>query len=151
MPIQPAGVARRTVLRKPIEEGSNGSNKIARQCIHAIHGRADGSLRRNRILLMGSGKVSLILGLIAVLYSLWSFIKIKPLEGKVAMKMQPAALQLAGVAVGFLGWAFVLFGLHLTSSVSGRLATTLIGFAVTLIGVLYLLPKASSKNAIWKA
>jgi drug/metabolite transporter (DMT)-like permease len=102
-------------------------------------------------LYMGSGKVSLILGLIAVLYSLWSFIKIKPLEGKVAMKMQPAALQLAGVVAAFLGWAFVLFGLHLTSSVSGRFATTLIGFAVTLIGVLYILPKASSKNAIWKA
>ncbi|HEX4759107.1 MAG TPA: hypothetical protein VH308_14045 [Terracidiphilus sp.] len=100
---------------------------------------------------MGTGKVSLILGLIAVLYSVWSFIKIKPLEGKVAMKMQPAALQLAGAAVTFLGWAFVLFGLRLTSSVSGRLTTTLIGFAVTLIGVLYLLPKASNKNAIWKA
>ena len=99
----------------------------------------------------GSGKLSLILGLIAFLYSLWSFIKIKPLEGKVAAKLQPAALQLAGIVVALLGWVVVLFGIHLSSSVSGRMTTSLIGIAVTLIGILYLLPKAASKNAIWKA
>lgn len=100
---------------------------------------------------IGMGKVSLILGLIAVVYSLWSFIKLKPLEGKVAQKMQPAGLQLAGLVATLLGWAIVLVGLHLSAGVSARLVTSIVGIAVTLIGILYLLPKAASKNAIWKA
>ena len=99
----------------------------------------------------GFGKVSLVLGLVAVAYAVFKFIVIKPLEGKVALKMQPAAMQLAGIVVSILGWFVVLFGIHLTSSVSGRFTTTIVGFAITLIGVLYILPKASSKNAIWKA
>ena len=48
-------------------------------------------------------------------------------------------------------WLVVLVGLHMTASVPGRMVTTLIGFAVTLVGVLYVLPAAASKNAIWKA
>ncbi|HUV68250.1 MAG TPA: hypothetical protein VMW15_01220 [Terracidiphilus sp.] len=99
----------------------------------------------------GFGKVSLVLGLVAVAYAVFRFIVIKPLEGKVALKVQPAAMQLAGIVVSILGWFVVLFGIHLTSSVSGRFTTTIVGFAITLIGVLYILPKASSKNAIWKA
>jgi hypothetical protein len=39
----------------------------------------------------------------------------------------------------------------MTASVSGRMATSLIGFAITLVGVLYVLPTAANKNAIWKA
>jgi hypothetical protein len=99
----------------------------------------------------GAGKAALVLGLIAVAYSFVKFISIKPLEGKVAMKIKPAVLQLAGVAAAVLGWFVVLVGLHLTSTVPGRFVTTIVGFAITLIGVLYLLPKASSENAIWKA
>ena len=47
----------------------------------------------------GIGKVALVLGAVAVSYSLFSFIKIKPLEGKVALGAQPAAMKLAGVVV----------------------------------------------------
>lgn len=100
---------------------------------------------------LGSGKLALLVGLVVVALSLGVFLKIKPLEGKVAIGAQPAAMRLAGVAVVVLGWLTVLFGLHLTASVSGRMVTTLIGFAVSLVGVLYVLPTASSKNAIWKA
>ncbi len=99
----------------------------------------------------GSGKVAFIVGLIAVVVSLAIFLKIKPQEGKIAVGAQPAVLKLAGVAVVLLGWLTVLYGLHLTASVSGRMATTLIGFAISLVGVLYVLPAASNKNAIWKA
>jgi uncharacterized membrane protein YgaE (UPF0421/DUF939 family) len=60
-------------------------------------------------------------------------------------------MKLAGVAAALLGWLIVLFGLHLTASVSGRMTTTIIGFAISLAGVLYFLPTASSKNAIWKS
>ncbi len=99
----------------------------------------------------GSGKAALVIGAAVVAFSLFRFLKIKPDEGKVALGSQPAAQKLIGVVLALAGWVVVLFGLHLTASVSGRMTTTLIGFAVTLVGVLYVLPSAASKNAIWKA
>lgn len=99
----------------------------------------------------GTGKIALAFGLIVLAVSLFRFIKIKPEEGQVAEGAQPAVLRLAGLAAVFLGWIIVLFGLHVTASVSGRMVTTLIGFAVTLVGAIGLLPAASNKNAIWKA
>lgn len=98
----------------------------------------------------GAGKLVLLAGLVALAASLWAFFKIKPLEGKVAIGAQPALLKLFGVGVVLLGWLIVLGGLVMTSSVSGRMITTLIGFAVSLVGVLYVLPLAVNKNAIWK-
>ncbi len=99
----------------------------------------------------GSGIAALIVGLIVVAIAFGIFLSIKPLEGKVASPVQPFALKLAGLVAALGGWVIVLYGLHLTASVSGRMTTTLIGFAVTLFGVLYLLPAAANKNAIWKA
>jgi uncharacterized membrane protein len=99
----------------------------------------------------GSGKLALVVGLAAIAVSFAGFLKIKPLEGKVAVGAQPALLKLVGVAVIALGWLTVLFGIHLTPSVSGRMVTTLIGLAISLVGVLVILPIASNKNAIWKA
>jgi len=99
----------------------------------------------------GSGKAALVLGAAVVAFSLFRFLKIKPDEGKVALGAQPSAQKLMGVVLALVGWVVVLFGLHLTASVSGRMATTLVGFAVTLVGVLYVLPAAANKNAIWKA
>ncbi|HUV97541.1 MAG TPA: hypothetical protein VMV98_08740 [Acidobacteriaceae bacterium] len=98
----------------------------------------------------GIAKVALVAGLILLAVSFAGFIKIKPEEGKVAEGIQPLGLRLIGVAVALLGWVVVLFGIHLTASVSGRLVTTLIGFAISLVGVLYFLPTAANKNAIWK-
>jgi hypothetical protein len=100
---------------------------------------------------MGSGKISLVLGLIAVVYSIFSFIKLKPLEGKVALGAQPAAMKLAGIVVVMLGWLVVLFGLHVTAGVGGRLATSIIGLAISLAGIFFVLAPAANKNAIWKA
>jgi hypothetical protein len=99
----------------------------------------------------GMGKAALVLGAIVLAFSLFRFLKIKPEEGKVALGAQPAVLKLIGVAVVLLGWLTVLFGLHLTSSVPGRMTTTLIGFAISLVGILFVLPAAANKNAIWKA
>jgi uncharacterized membrane protein YgaE (UPF0421/DUF939 family) len=45
----------------------------------------------------------------------------------------------------------VLFGLNLTAGVAGRMITTLLGLAVSLVGVLVILPLAVNKNAIWKS
>jgi hypothetical protein len=99
----------------------------------------------------GGGKVTLIVGLVLLAISFWQFVKIKPLEGKIALGAQPAAMKLAGVAVTVLGWLVVLFGLHLTSSVGGRMVTTIVGLIVSLVGVCVILPTACNKNAIWKA
>jgi uncharacterized membrane protein YgaE (UPF0421/DUF939 family) len=79
------------------------------------------------------------------------FLKIKPLEGKTGTTAQPFVLQVAGVGAALLGWVIVLYGIHLSSAVTGRMVTSLVGLAVSLFGVLYLLPMAARKNAIWKA
>jgi uncharacterized membrane protein len=99
----------------------------------------------------GSGKLALFVGLAVVAVSFGIFMKLKPEEGKVASSIQPTMLKLLGVAVVLLGWLTVLFGLHMSASVSGRMTTTIVGFAISLVGVLYLLPAAANKNAIWKA
>jgi heme A synthase len=99
----------------------------------------------------GMGKLALIAGLVVLAASFGLFLKIKPEEGEVADKGQPTVPRLAGVLAAFLGWVIVLFGLNLSTNVSGRMITTLIGIAVSLVGALVLLPTAANKNAIWKA
>lgn len=98
-----------------------------------------------------SGKLALVIGLVGLVISAIGFLKLKPQEGKTAAPIQPALLKLAGLATIFLGWYVVLMGIHLTASVGGRMTTTLVGLAVSLVGVLVLLPAAANKNAIWKA
>jgi heme A synthase len=99
----------------------------------------------------GVGKLALIGGLIVLALSFGLFLKIKPDEGEVADKGQPAVMRLAGVLAAFLGWVIVLVGLNLSATVSGRMVTTIIGIAVSLVGSLALLPAAANKNPIWKA
>lgn len=99
----------------------------------------------------GIAKLALVAGLAIIAFSLYSFFKIKPLEGPVAEARQPAIMKLAGLALVLGGWLVILFGLHLTPSVTGRMVSTLLGLALSLIGVLFVLPMAANKNAIWKA
>jgi len=96
-------------------------------------------------------KFALVVGLAIIGFSFFSFFKIKPLEGPTAEAKQPTGLKLAGLALALLGWAIVLVGLHLTSNVTGRMVSTLLGLAVSLVGILVILPIAANKNAIWKA
>jgi hypothetical protein len=98
-----------------------------------------------------SGKLALVIGLIGLGISMLSFIKIKPQEGKTGSRPQPLALILGGVVSVLLGWGVVLFGIHLTAGVGGRMFTTLLGLAISLLGMLVLLPAAANKNALWKA
>ena len=99
----------------------------------------------------GIAKVALIGGVIIIGFSFASFYRIKPLEGLAAVGKQPAALKLGGVAAVLAGWLIVIFGLNLTASVAGRMTTTLLGLAISLVGVLVILPFAANKNAIWKS
>ena len=98
----------------------------------------------------GSGKLALIVGLAVTAISFGAFLKIKPDEGEVADKGQPVGVRVAGLLAAFLGWVIVLVGLNLSANVSGRMVTTLLGIAVSLVGALVLLPSAANKNAIWK-
>jgi hypothetical protein len=98
----------------------------------------------------GSGKLALVGGLAVLAASFGVFLKIKPQEGTVAGKSQPVGLKLAGLSVVLLGWLIVLSGLHLTDSVGGRMFTSILGIAITMVGSLVLLPAAANKNAIWK-
>lgn len=99
----------------------------------------------------GSGKLALIGGLVVLAVSFGVFLTIKPDEGAPAEKAQPVVMKLAGLAAAVLGWVIVLFGLNLSTSVSGRMTTTIIGLAISLVAPLILLPAAANKNAIWKA
>ena len=99
----------------------------------------------------GIGKVALVAGLAIIAYSFFKFFMIKPLEGPTAEAKQPPLLKLAGLILALGGWLVVLFGLHLTPSVSGRMVSTILGLVISLFGILVILPIAANKNAIWKA
>lgn len=99
----------------------------------------------------GIGKVALVAGLAIIGYSFFKFFMLKPHEGAPAEGKQPAMMKLAGLVLALGGWLVVLIGLHLTPSVSGRMVSTVLGLAISLFGILVILPIAANKNAIWKA
>lgn len=99
----------------------------------------------------GAGTAAFIVGLFLVAASFVGFIRIKPLEGRTGASVQPVVLKLAGVASILLGWFIVLVGIHLAAGVSARMVTSIVGLAISLVGVCYFLPVAANKNAIWKA
>jgi hypothetical protein len=99
----------------------------------------------------GFGKLVLVLGLAAVAISLVGFLKIKPMEGKTANVAGNAVMKLLGTAVALGGWFVTIAGLHITSSVGGRMIFALAGIAVSLIGVLGILPVAFGKSMAGQA
>ncbi len=99
----------------------------------------------------GLGKLALAVGLVLLAVSFVRFLNLKPQEGKIALGAQPPAAKAVGVLVVVAGWLLVLFGLHLASGVAGRMILSLVGLAISLVGVVSMLPAACNKNAIWKA
>ena len=98
-----------------------------------------------------SKKLLLGVGLIVVLVSLFQFLKLKPLEGKTAQKASSTTMKLVGAFLAALGWVITLYGLRLVAGTNGRIVLALVGIGVSLFGVIYVLPTAFNKNAIWKA
>jgi hypothetical protein len=96
-------------------------------------------------------KVLLGVGLVIVLVSLFQFLKLKPLEGKAAQGPSALTMKLLGAFLCALGWVITLFGMHLVGGTNGRIVLALVGIAVTLFGMIVVLPAAFNKNAIWKA
>jgi hypothetical protein len=98
----------------------------------------------------GFGKLVLVLGLVGVIISLVGFMRIKPAEGKTGGVPGTATLKLLGLAVTLGGWFITIAGLHITTSVSGRMVFAIAGIAVSLIGVIGVLPVAFGKSMAGK-
>jgi hypothetical protein len=97
----------------------------------------------------GFGKLVLVIGLAGVAVSLLGFLKIKAMEGKTAGVPGSAVMKLLGLAVALGGWFVTVAGLH--TSNSGRLIFALAGIAISLVGVLGVLPMAFGKSMAGKA
>jgi hypothetical protein len=101
--------------------------------------------------LAGYGGIAVLaIGVVLIGIALWRFLSIKPLEGKVALKDQPAVTKLAGVIVNLAGWGIAVLSLHMTKSVGGRMGGVILGLLVSLASLVVILPGACNKNAIWK-
>jgi hypothetical protein len=98
----------------------------------------------------GMGKILFLVGAVGLLASFFGMLKIKPLEGKTALKSNPMVMKLVGAIVSGLGWVVTLFGMHLTPSTTGRIVFALVGIAISLFGIIVVLPAAFNKNAVWK-
>jgi len=90
-------------------------------------------------------------GALVLAMSLLTFLKIKPLEGKSAQKAGAGGMKLVGAFISAFGWFLILVGLHVVTGTGGRIVLGLVGIGVTLFGILYVLPAAFNKNAIWKS
>lgn len=98
----------------------------------------------------GSGKLLALLGAVILLTSLFGFLKIKPMEGKPAQNGGAMGTKLVGAFIACLGWVLVLFGMHVAGGTGGRMVVALIGIGVSLFGIIFVLPTAFNRNAIWK-
>ena len=98
----------------------------------------------------GFGKALLALGAIVFIGSLFGFMGIKPLEGKTALKPGSRRNEIAWRRRLCARLAPHLSGIHITDSTGGRIVFALLGIAVTLVGIIYILPAAFNKNAVWK-
>jgi hypothetical protein len=99
----------------------------------------------------GLGKFLLAIGVVIFICSLFGFLKLKPLEGRPAQNSSPAGMKLLGAFLAAIGWVITLFGMRIATATSGRLILALIGIGISLFGMIFVLPAAFNKNAIWKA
>ena len=99
----------------------------------------------------GMGKLALLVGAAIVAASFLGFLKLKPLEGKPAQIGGAGGMKLLGAFIACFGWVLILFGLHVVTGTGGRIVLSLVGIAVSLFGIIFVLPAAFNKNAIWKA
>lgn len=99
----------------------------------------------------GIGKFALVVGVVIFGLSLFQFLKLKPLEGAPAQIAGAGSMKALGAFIACFGWILILGGLHVVTGTGGRIVLGLIGIAVSLFGILFVLPAAFNKNAIWKA
>lgn len=59
-------------------------------------------------------------------------------------------MKLIGLLMTIMGWLIPISVLTLTQSTAARMIVSLVGIAISLVGILVVLNKAHLKNAIWK-
>ena len=96
----------------------------------------------------GVSKLLILVGGVGFVGSLFGFMKIKILEGAPAVRTESA--KLIGAAIAALGWLVTLVGLHFVDATGGRIVLALVGIAVSLYGIVVVLPAIYNKNAFWK-
>jgi hypothetical protein len=60
-------------------------------------------------------------------------------------------MKIIGACLAALGWVITLFGMHVVDGTKGRIVLALVGIALSLVGMIVVLPAAFNKHAIWKA
>lgn len=98
----------------------------------------------------GIGKLLALVGAIGLLATLVSFLNIKAAEGKTGQRSGAGWLKAIGAILASAGWILVLVGVQVITSTGGRIVLGLLGIAVSLFGIIYVLPTAYNKNAAWK-
>ena len=63
---------------------------------------------------------------------------------------EESLVKLIGVLLVFVGWLLPILTLSAVQSTGGRLFLSLLGIAITLVGILGVLNKLHLKSAIWK-
>ena len=59
-------------------------------------------------------------------------------------------MKLAGLLMAVAGWLIPLIALTMTQSTGARMFLCILGIAISLTGILYVLNQAHQKEAIWK-
>lgn len=61
-------------------------------------------------------------------------------------------MKLVGLLLAVVGWLVPVIGLAMTSNTStgARLTLCIVGIAISLVGILYVLNQAHQKEAVWK-
>jgi hypothetical protein len=60
-------------------------------------------------------------------------------------------IKLLGIIINLTGWLIATLSLHMTKSTGGRMMGVIVGMAVCLVSLVFVLPGACNKNAIWKS
>jgi uncharacterized membrane protein YgaE (UPF0421/DUF939 family) len=59
-------------------------------------------------------------------------------------------MKLVGVLLALAGWLIPVIALTYTQSLGARFALAIVGIAISLIGILFVLNQAHLKDVIWK-
>ena len=59
-------------------------------------------------------------------------------------------MKLIGVLLAIVGWLIPVVALNFTQSLSARFGLSIVGLAISLVGILAVLNNAHQKEAIWK-
>ena len=59
-------------------------------------------------------------------------------------------MKLVGVLLAVAGWLIPVIALTYTQSLAARFSLAIVGIAISLIGILFVLNQAHLKNVIWK-